>query len=114
MEKTETDNLFEKNEKDIKYEKVISSFIVMAGLVVLMLILLLFYKKDETIEVTSTNSNDRFEIVYEQNLSTDQCIIKILVDRETDVEYLMAYDKVSHSMSVSLMRDKGGMVLLRE
>jgi hypothetical protein len=36
----------------------------------------------------------------------------ITVDRETDVEYLIIYR--GDNMAVTLMRDKGGMVLLRE
>ena len=109
MEKMDTENLNKEHRKD----GIISILITIVGLLGLIMTLLLF-KENKTIEATPTNSNDRFEIIYEQSLPTDQCITKILVDRETDVEYLMVFDKVSHSMSITLMRDKGGMVLLRE
>ena len=118
MQKQDTDNLLEQLKKDEEHitrdKKLMPLLITIVGIVVLMFMILIFYEEDKTTEITSTNFEDRFEIIYEQDLPTDQCKVRILVDRDTDVEYLMVYDKVSHDMSITLMRDKGGMVLLRE
>ena len=101
-------------EKDNKHEDIVSTLLVLLGLTVLIILIMFFQKRNNTEEITSINSEDRFEIIYEQDIPSEQLEIRILVDRDTDVEYLLIYDKVSHNTSITLMRDKGGMVLLRE
>ena len=54
----------------------------------------------------------RFETIEEGQLDKNYLYYKVVVDRETDVEYLII--NRGDNISVSLMRDSGGMVLLRE
>ena len=104
----------EKIEKNEKQDKIMYIMLYVLGVVMLLILILFASINNKDKPLKSTNSDDRFEIVYEQNIPSDKYIVKILVDRDTDIEYLLLENKISHSTSIELMRDKGGMVLLRE
>ena len=104
----------EVTQKEDKHEDIISTLFALLGLAVLIILIMFFQKRNNTEDITPINSEDRFEIIYEQDIPSEQIDIKILVDRDTDVEYMLIQDRVSHNSSITLMRDKGGMVLLRE
>ena len=58
---------------------------------------------------------NRFEIEHIEELpliNDETSYICVISDRNTDVQYLVVYDR--NSMGITTMRDKGGTVLLRE
>lgn len=55
----------------------------------------------------------RIELIEEGSIDR-YCNYKIVVDRETDVEYLIVQKPGGDGTGITIMRDSGGMVKLRE
>lgn len=73
-----------------------------------------YYRSNEDKLIPQIDEN-RFEIehIEELPLTNDETsFICVISDRNTDVQYLIVYDR--NSMGITTMRDKGGTVLLRE
>lgn len=75
---------------------------------------MLYYRSSDNKLIPQIDEN-RFEIehIEELPLTNDETsFICVISDRNTDVQYLIVYDR--NSMGITTMRDKGGTVLLRE
>lgn len=75
---------------------------------------MLYYRSSDN-ELIPQIEDNRFEIehIEELPLTNDETsFICVISDRNTDVQYLIVYDR--NSMGITTMRDKGGTVLLRE
>lgn len=75
---------------------------------------MLYYRSNDNKLIPQIEEN-RFEIehIEELPLTNDETsFICVISDRNTDVQYLIVYDR--NSMGITTMRDKGGTVLLRE
>ena len=95
-----------------KFKLNIIDFIIIAHIIFLSL--LLFFS---VLRKASSKEEDepasRIEVIEEG--SVDRYYnYKIIVDRETDVEYLIIQKHPGEGIGVTIMRDSGGMVKLRE
>ena len=95
--------------KDFKLN--IIGFIVIAHIIFLSF-LLFFSVRRTTNSKEEEEPASRIEVIEERSIDK-YYNYKIIVDRETDVEYLII-QKPGDGIGITIMRDSGGMVKLRE
>lgn len=103
----------------INKEIVATAIILSMAVLIVFCIILGFILESKNAEkihmMPMQNDENRFDVEHIEALSIPErryAHVGIITDRETDVQYIIVYDK--KGIGISTMRDKGGTVLLRE